>query len=748
LYDIPQGEIEAVARDLRWESAGCKVYLAVDAKDVIDYCFPLNPFDISEQDLDRTAAEQTALDFVFRRRMPRPLLLPHYVDELTKYFDVIQNSSSQAYEDLEMWNRIRWGLSIGNRKTAVGREANDKFSSLKNNIVRYLAVWLGIDSFGSERFRKILQFDLKSVKDMCHENNDPDLNRIIDDYKPSRVKEIADFLEDTIPPSTPEYKRLTRAAASRRDARAVDWLLYLNAECSTLNVKNVEGNNTDGIPRYLFLYMSDAPKTAQLFDFLRHRNALLNYHRNRKQILLVARAGWGGDERTRISANLDEIALISRMIAEVEKGLQEACDRCTLQGQRGVVDCAWRDVCEAIKKVELKTADVPNLGLMSKLKQFKDILKARPRLTTDQAQCLEELKEILNTEIPDTALTRVLHQQSFAATQSLLARRLSESNSPNPNVALPEPFVSLSTIFSRLPGPYDRTQDLIASYCSLDWAQTDERRSVLLQAMHEFLELDEKQTYQLNKEHELARLLLHLAFGGDSGYFDVIERSRQLRESEAIRSDPYPFLVCSLIASLQLRRYVDGQRYATDAMKHRPHEPFLYHARGVNTFSWRIHLEQRAFCSRDIITCVEDETKALAFLRDPAHQGEAERSNHLEGLILNNLTFMQSYSADDEFAHIFDLEKAQMRFQELLKVVPRERWQVTPKYFHTEAHLEYQLACVNPDERTKHLNKARLAIESALRFRPNDKNYLKLQKQVEYAINCPSLEPLPALVFS
>ena len=761
LYDIPQEEIEEVARDLRWQSAGCKVYFAVDAKDVIDYCFPLNPFDVSEQDLDKTAAEQTALDFVFCRRVPRPLLLPHYVDELAKYYDVIRNSSSRAYEDLEMWNRIRWGLAIGTRKMSTGEVVEEQFASLKKNIVRNLAVWLGIDLFGSERFRKILQHDLKSVADICKENNDPDLNRVIADYKPAWVNAIAEFLENKIPASTPEHKRVARVEASRRDAMAVDWLLYLNAKCSELKANNGERGTPEGVPRYLFLYMSSAPKTSQLFEFLRHQDwyspngehngqkMSLNYHRNRKQSLLVARTGWGGEGSTsRTSANLDEIALISRMISETEKGLKEACDRCICDGYQGAVDCAWREICEAIKKVELKTSDVPDLGLISALTQYKGLLKARPRLS-DQKLCLEELKEILDTgAMPDLALKRVLDQQSFAATQSLLARRLSESTSLNSALSLPEPLFSLTTIFSRLPPPYDRTQELIATYCSLDWERTDERRGVLLQAMHEFLALDEKLATPVSKEHELARLLLHLAFGGTGGFFDVIERSRQLRESvDQIRNDPYPFIVCSLIASLQLDRYVDTQRYATDALSLCPDEAFLHHARGVNTFSWKRHSEQRAFCSREIRTCVDDETTALAFLGDQSRGGGADPSNRLEGLVLNNLTFMQSYSSDGEFARIFDLKQAQIWFRDLLKVVPQSRWQQKPKYFHTEAYLEYQLACVTSGERMKHLNRASTAIGQALRIRPHDEVYLKFQKQVQNAILRPSSEPLFAAVF-
>jgi hypothetical protein len=755
LYEIPQVEIEEVARDLRWEAARCKVYLAADSKDVIDYCFPLNPFDVSEPDLAKIAAEQTALDFIFCRRTPKPLLLPHYVDDLAKYFAVIQNSASRAYEDLEMWNRIRWGLSISSRKPTEEKSDEEEFASLKNNIIRKLAVWLGVDSFGSERFRRILQ-DLHSVKDVCRENNDPELDQIIAEYKPLHVREISHFLEAQIPPKTSDHKRATRVAASLRDAHAVDWLLHLNARCSELLLTSREGTG-EPIPRYIFLYVSSAPKTARLFEFLQrqqwypvHRidknkqRLPYNFHRNREQILLVARAGWRGKGGAdRVSANLDEIELISRMVAELKSRMVaelkkgDACADCILEDRGGRDECAWREVCAAIKKVESKTSDVPDLGLMSRLGQYSNLLKAKPRLK-DQQLCLAELQDILNTgAIPDLALQRVLDQQSFAATQSLLARRLLGSDGPEPSVSLPEPLFSL-TIFPRLCPPYDRVQDLIARYCSLDSTRSEEMRNILLQAMHEFLALDEKQQTPLSKEHELTRLLLHLAFGGDSGYEDVLERSRQLRKSvKVIGSEPYLFLLCSVIASLQLERYVDTHRYVAQALNLHPTDPFLYHVRGVNTFCWRQNPQQSVFCTQDITTCIDDEKKALEKLRETRDvTADRERVIRLRGMILNNLTFMQSYSSKQEFKRIFDLDKARSSFAELVGVIPRDRWALTPRYFHTEAHLEYQLAfaVAASEQRAAHLRNARAAIEQALKFRPRQQSYSSLLRQIEAAI--------------
>jgi hypothetical protein len=549
------------------------------------------------------------------------------------------------------------------------------------------------------------------------------------------------------------------------DAQAVDWLLYLNAECGKLPISNLEENITEAIPRYIFLYMSSAPKTAALFKFLMRQlwypaidtgagsqKRAHNLHRNREQILLVARAGWGADGgRDKTKVNVDEILLISSMMTKVEKSLGVACEKCVLQGGEGGPNCAWRDVCDAIKKVERKTADVPDLGLMSRLTQYKDILKARPRLS-DQKICLEELDEILKTGIiPDLALKRVLDQQSFAATQSLLARRLVEPNTAGPSATLPtlpEPLLLLNEIFPKLTTPYDQTQAAIAKYSSLDLSETEERRSVLLQAMHEFLELDDKVKSPSNREHELARLLLHLAFGGESGSFDVIERSRQLRDGVAeVSKEPYLFVACSIIASLQLGRNVDTQRYASEAIKLSPEQAFPYHARGVNTFSWKRKPGQAAFCSMDTATCVTDEESALAILQQNNNTGEHGESRYLLGLVLNNLAFMQSFSNSGEFAQIFNLDKARQALDTLLQVFPRHGWRIKPGFFHTEAHLEYQLASSMPGERSKHLENARIAIESALKLRPQDKSYMSFRKYVEDAIRRPASQPLPSVVY-
>jgi hypothetical protein len=741
-YDIPQDQIEEVARDLRWEMGGCKVYLAVDSKDIIDYCFPLNPFAVSSPDLEKISSEQTALDFMFRRREWQPLLLSQYVEDLEHHISRVQNSVSHAYEDLQMWNCMRWGLSVSEGR-ATEEATEEQFASLKNNIVRKLAVWLGIDSLGLERFRNLLQNGLHSIRQVCEENgDDPDLQRIVKEYEPRRVKEIAAFLESQIPERTEEHKRKTRENASLRDANAIDWLLHLNHQCSELRTESQKA------PRYAFLYVSSAPKTASLFQYLLGQDwyplrqnggggTPYSFHRNRNQILLVARAGWGANGgAATASANLDQIALIGGMIAEAAQGLHNACRTCILGGGHGEPDCGWSKVCDAIKRVELKTSDVPNLGLLSRLKQYDQLLKARPRLK-DKELCLSELAGILqNGTIPDQALQRVIGQQLFATTQSLLARWVTGVNASQPTTPLPDPLFSLPIIFPELPRPYNGLQAMVARYCSLDLKQIDEKREIVLRAMHEFQELDEGRAYSFKREHELARLLLHLAFGGEGGHVDVLERSRQLREKEEVCKEPYPFVLCSLIASLQLDRYMDTSRYVSEAMELRPMEAFLYHARGVNTFSWLRHRDQSVFCARDVTTCIDDERSALEMLDQ--QQNDAERTKNLRGLILNNLTFMHSYSTKDDFKSIFDLEQAQLFFERLLQVIPRNLWGLTPRYFHTEAYMEYQLACASPAEHGGHLSKANMAIERAVHFRPHEKIYVRLLEQITTAISNPT----------
>jgi hypothetical protein len=104
---------------------------------------------------------------------------------------------------------------------------------------------------------------------------------------------------------------------------------------------------------------------------------------------------------------------------------------------------------------------------------------------------------------------------------------------------------------------------------------------------------------------------------------------------------------------------------------------------------------------------------------------------------------MQSYSPDKEFKQIFDLEKAQSSLAALLRVVPRNMWNLTPRYFHTEAHLEYQLALADTKDRAGHLHNAQTAVKHALDFRPNQRSYSALLKDIEAAIEkLPSKHPI------
>lgn len=761
LYEIPQQQIEEVARDLRWENAGCKVYYAVDAKDVIDFCFPLGSFDLSVPDLDGVAADQAALDFIFRRRPTFPLLLPHYVKELGDYFDAIQNSSTRAYEDLEMWRRMRFGLPTGGRAAALEAEGGgEEFDSLKKNIVRKLAVWLGVDSIGVDRFKRVLQDRrLLSLRELREQSKDPDLDEIMNNYKPAHADEIFKFLQSLIPPSVPAHKRAARVDACRRDAMAIDWVLYLNSKCATLKLQSSPVGSENDTPRYFFLYLSSAHKTEDLFTFLKARRwypyfgpdgggqkTFYHCHRNRKQTLLVGRTGWGTSpdeeiKRKRASDNLEQINAISKMISERTEKMEEACNDCILAGGQADSRCAWREVCQAIRDIEQKTADVPDLGLIAKLREFDGILKSHPRLA-EKKTCLEELDELLRTrKVTNLALRRVFHQQTIAEIQSKVAAiGFEKSSSSTIHPSPPDHLLPLTILFPKLHHPYDRTQALIAQYASLDPDRSDELRQILIQAVTEYVQLDVEDASAENRDHDLARMLLNLAFGGTSGYYDVLDQSEMLRKSiDAIRAEPYYFLVCSLIASLRLQRNQDVHKYVTEGLRINPAEAFLYHARAFNTFSWRRSPEKADFCPKPIASCIEDENTALQKLNLVADDSIGR--TRLKGAILNNLAFMQCFSQTGEFKEIYNLVKAQESFQQLLEIVPQHRWRAIPRFHHTEAYLEYQLARQSGAHRIDHLQAARSAITAALEAWPTDERFLRLQKQIEEAISHPA-EPI------
>lgn len=182
--------------------------------------------------------------------------------------------------------------------------------------------------------------------------------------------------------------------------------------------------------------------------------------------------------------------------------------------------------------------------------------------------------------------------------------------------------------------------------------------------------------------------------------------------------------------------------YVTEAMELRPEAAFLHHARGVNTFSWKRHTEQSKFCSRDILTCIEDETAAMYLLEHHSDQdaADSDHAHYLKGVVLNNLTFMRSYSREGEFARIFDLDQARVSFESLVNTVPKDQWPRTPKYFHTEAYLEYQMARAFLEERLERLNNALKAIQRALQYRPGEEKYQRFRTQIETALRRPVTE--------
>jgi len=458
-YFTAPGEVDQLIYDLRLQMQGHSVLYGVDSKDVIDYCFPLNPYDSGEPDLDALAADQTALDELFTKTRYRPVLIPNYVAELAAHFSFVRSSADSAWQDLEICRRMTQGVDTG--PDSIGEDTSEEVVRISQNFVRKLAVWLGIDSIGAARFQQVISGSLKRLSDL----HVPYIDEVLKALRPRHAPDIYRILKEEAERHGDPRKLPQRLQAAQTDAAAIDWLMNLNAACE-------EGFLMGKLPaRYVFLYLSSAPKTSRIFADKGVRAALpvidgrpFPFWRSRRQLLLLASATRNaGEDTAKIIENLEQSKSVCEMVAQIERSLgameATACASCVLRGGCGSPDCLWKDACVKVSSIGKATVDISNLGLVARIRTYSDLLRAKPKLR-EQKVFLGVLKTLVNSkELPDLALRRIEDRQVFALTNSVAAQKLTQAEAPaesaiGNSAPLPEPLRHLPLTYPEIFGEY------------------------------------------------------------------------------------------------------------------------------------------------------------------------------------------------------------------------------------------------------------------------------------------------------
>lgn len=757
LLRTPVREIDNVIDDLKLEQAGCAIHYCVDAAEIVQFCFPLNPFLPSDIDLNEVASDQAALYELFYKRQDRPILLPHYVPELVRHFNFVHSNTEQNLETIGMIERLIEGAPLE-------EDFEQSIDNIERNFEVKLAVWMGIGSIGARRLEDILSNRLRKITEVQASF----LQEFLGSYKPKIVDSIYRRQEASIRERLAgNTKKLDqRLTALRIDAAAIDWLLQLNnLSCQT---KHHLPNGAQ-VPKHLFLYVSSAPKTRRIFDLPEVREmlpqlsvpttdpGLPNSHsfrratssvrhfriwRTRRQISVRVTGARNTTDPKDIIDNLHEIRSVANAVQKIEAVLPDHvdyCESCVMKGGKGKPDCESIVTCRYIlglqESINQGMEPVENLGLLARIQAYKQLLQGKPQ-RKDQKAYLDYLKAILKREdVPDAALRRIQSIQSLARLETVLAHQKMEGmllpgvhEEPKPKLKathLPASRPWVEEEYPVLAPPYDALEQAVFEYHrKTSVTRLGEKEALLDRAMAKFHELEKRITYPGSPDHELARCLIYFSFGGTEGERDAFRHSVRMAQQYPERSRD--FLRAGCFAAQELGRYQDVHNAASRGIEVEPSDWLFYHARSVNTFEWWQDAKMRKFCPTPLSSCIED-IRTAAKLLPGTHHG----FTRVTALIGNNLAYFSSFDSQPPFDAIFDLDTAWCGLKQLERVIPESEW-TRPAYFHTKAHLLFRTwrAAPNLPDAVEHLRTALQCIDVAISLRDTPL-YRELKRAIE-----------------
>ena len=435
-FRISPHEIDLLIEDLEHERQGFTLYYAVDATEVVDYCFPVKIDFAGEPDIDKIAADQTAFDELFVKLRYRPVLIPHYVDELARYLNFTMASAESDYHDLAISRRML--ETAGDPEEFSRLLASSDINRVSEKFMRKVAVWMGIDSIGVDRLRQVISRSLVQLKDIEHGA----ILEVGKHYTPSYAGDIFTRLKNElinrVSATSVDHRRLAqRLQAAQVDAAAIDWLAYVNSKC-------IEAASTGG-PKCLFLYLSSLAKTRRIFRYLAEREQLprfaddkksaFRFWRTRHQLLVLATASRNAEPKNyeKVMDNLQRVRRLASLVREVESKFEPtrpSCNDCIAKGGRGDSDCEWGEACRLSREISQTPADISNLGLLAGIRSYANLLRKQPK-AKDKADLHERLeflgilKQLVqNHELPDLALRAIEDKERFAYAKNVLIQAI------------------------------------------------------------------------------------------------------------------------------------------------------------------------------------------------------------------------------------------------------------------------------------------------------------------------------------
>lgn len=739
--DITHSKIQEVIDDLNLivTPPGAIIFFVVDPFELVEFCFPIDS--THDVDVDQIADSQAALYEVLYLRDTKPVLLPEYSDEITRYLEFLRYRADEIYSNLDLLEVLvksgKMDLPVEKKPQNgdVAQQDEMLLDYLQGNFNLVLALAMGMYSFGADRFRELAK-RLQPI-DKLSEIDPRDAAAVNEIIKAYEVSEIGEYLSDHLERDIEQrnkWKNIDRAAharqvkAARRDARVIDFLIYINDAIErAFNKQKIKR-------RYIFLYISSAIKTAHLFDLERVRNSLpviarkkYPFWRSKSQAFALAFNKSGKPDQ--MEAMRETIQKLTRF----REALQEL-SRLEAGNPGGMPE---GDLHSRLVEVENflhgRRDEIENLGLLSRIKTYQRLAENKPN-SKELAPYHAFFQEIYYRQsLRGRALQRMATLENIVVTRShfaaMVPQALQEQHWQAGDAGGPAALITSAS--QKLPTRPNLTSEEYKSIVSdillcvrTPLAQKLRRAESFDAAYKKFLERDVL-TEHPEEEHELVRTLLYLAMTNEEGIIKAYQLSKEQRSKSHCLEFTYLFIWAARLA----QKYEDADEAACAAEEQTGADPRFPHGRGLNMFAW---LKAGTNCPYTLRDVTEELKTALTLYQ----KDEALYVEEL-GAIYNSLAYFYSY---DRYDDIYDLSTAQRYMSHLKDTVSKDQWDpIYPEYFHTEAHLSFELFKSKSNDRNsepgfrKLLLSAREDIDSAIRLN-NKPLYAQLKRDIKEAL--------------
>lgn len=720
---------------------------AVDAFDIIKYCFPINPrpHRIDHFDPDEVADDHAAVAHILFESGQPPVLLPDYLAELLGFAaDVTKELSGQGAR-AQFDHQLRDGLSHELERTISHDEP--RLEQVEENFAAAVLYFSNeVLGLGLNCFQRLARETLHSFPAAVHDLGEPLRTRIArwhSEYQPDST--FLDTCEQAFAEIFPPREETPSQEMRRRLNDRSDAICLHRVVCANRELRALQGDALDGWRVHL---LSSSWRVVALVRHLQGKTIPgvtfddLAVVRTPAQVIALL-------TYRELIGSVDESQREKRL-KQVDEGLEwrasTLCDKCVLHGHSNdacvhAVHC--RIVHEGAGPVagETKLQAAENLALfvrrrediLSKLKGFTSkntLLKWIAQTVSDENLATESWARL-------DALRGAIRVASFLALESASIGLRDNNLSSERDWAR-----SFSTVVPWLIDVQTPTLRSILEDCKRTllhgYGAQHEKPELLRAAFARLLAVEPPDLSESERttEWQLATTVLLLTGGKVSEELALSLSNRLVAfstEDMSTQRRRRDVLYVASWANRRIGNYHRALEHAEEGLRLEARDPRFLHG---SAMALRGLVRREHGANEDAIAQDPRQQKAILLYGDAADAYDDagwiadDDRQLLRAVCLNQFAFNSALSARRAPSKR-GAEDARRALRMLKELMPPTRWDAFPEFYHTEAFVETKDALERTGEaRRQKLESARATIEKAILHAPTRDDYRQLEDAI------------------